>query len=307
MSTDDLSRNHQIVRKKDLDLPAPFVGSRALAAGDLTDHQLRSRHRRLFPDVYAEASLDPDPMALVHAAGLWAPAGAILAGSAAALLHGERWYGPEEAARAVDLYITGTPRTPPGIRLRRIRDPLPHGQLTRFNGLVATSPARTAVDMARWEDDDDTAIAKVDAVCNRTGTTIHSVAQLTAGLRGVNGLPRVRRLLRFCDSRADSPPETKLRLLICRSDLPDPTPQLTIRNDFGAHVAVADLGYEAEKVAIFYDSELHRRREVWEFDAWANAELDELGWQYLRVTASMMRSPPSLIRKIGLALERGRG
>ncbi len=160
--------------------------------------------------------------------------------------------------------------------------------------------------MARWEDDDDTAIAKIDAVCNRTGMTVSDVSALAAQLRGVNGLPRVRTLLRSCDGRADSPPETRLRLLLCRSDLPDPTPQLEIRNEFGAKVAVADLGYEREKLAIFYDSELHRRREIWEFDAWANSELAELGWQNLRVTAPMMRSPVALIRKVGAALERGR-
>lgn len=294
------------MRKHNLDLPAPFIGSNSINTRELTSHQLRTRHRRLFPDVYSDVSLNADPHVLVHAAGLWAPTGGVLAGSAAALLHSERWFAAEDVTRAIDLYVPGTPRTPPGIRLRRIRTPLPREQLTPFGQITATSPARTAIDMARWEDDDDTAIAKIDAVCNRTRTPILDVARVAADLRGVNGLPRVSALLRSCDERADSPPETRLRLLLCRSELPDPIPQLEIRNEYGAKVATADLGYEVEKVALFYDSELHRRREVWEFDAWANAELAELGWQHLRITAQMMRNPPGLLRKIASTLERGR-
>lgn len=287
-------------------LIAPFLGSRALATGRLTSHQLRTRHQRLFPDVYADITSHAGPDMLVRAAALWAPEGTVVAGAAAALLHRERWYAPEESARAVDLYVPGTTRTPPGIRLRRVRDPLPAHQLVRIDGVTATSPARTAIDMARWEDDDDTAIAKVDAVCNRTHTKVIDVGKLAAELCGVNGLPRVRKILRSCDHRADSPPETRLRLLLCRSQLPNPTPQLEIVNEYGAKIATADLGYRVEKVAIFYDSELHRRREIWEYDAWANSELRELGWQDIRVTAQMLRNEAALLRKIGSALERGR-
>ena len=93
--------------------------------------------------------------------------------------------------------------------------------------------------------------------------------------------------------------------MLIRAGLPAPTPQLVIRNEYGQKIAKADLGYEAQKVAIFYDSELHREKSTWEFDAWANAQMAEMGWERFRVTAQMMRSPGTLTRQIGSAVMRG--
>lgn len=58
-----------------------------------------------------------------------------------------------------------------------------------------TAVSRTAIDVARWDDDDERAIAKVDALCNRTGTDVSEVSELALQLSGVRGLPRVRCLL----------------------------------------------------------------------------------------------------------------
>jgi len=282
----------------------PFVGSAALTDGSLTSHRLRSGYRRLFPDVYIDAGAPVDPFALVEAAHLWAPAGTVLGGMAAALMHRERWYAADAVRHTVDAYIVGTVHAPRGIRLRRLRRPLPSSQVTTTSGLLVTTPARTAIDVGRWEPHDDRAIAKIDAVCNRSRVHVDEVRALAAELRGVHGLNRVRGLLPWCDRRADSPPETRLRLMLVRAGFP-PTPQLVIRNQYGAEVARPDLAYEEQRVAIFYDSELHRRKATWEFDGFATAELTELGWIVIRVTAAMMRNPEVVLRQIVSALRRG--
>lgn len=174
-----------------------------------------------------------------------------------------------------------------------------------MGGVRFTSPGRTAVDVARGEDDDDIAIAKIDAVCNRSMISVKSLVATVDQMRGLHGVNRVRSLLEWYDERADSPPETRLRLMLIRAGLPVPTPQVPIYNEYGAKIATPDLCYEAQKVAIFYDSELHREKSTWEFDAWANAQLTELGWKVFRVTAQMMRSPATLMRQIGSAVMRG--
>lgn len=229
-----------------------------------------------------------------------------MCGMAAAHIHGERWYAPELVARQVEIYALGTPHTPGGVRLRRLRHPLPADQLTTRHGVAVTAVARTAIDVARWDDDDERAIAKVDALCNRTGTDVSEVRALAAQLSGVRGLPRVRGLLDHCDRRADSPPETRLRLILQRSDVPDPEVQVTIHNEFGAIVTTADFGYPREKVAIFYDGRVHSSRSTWERDSRINAELAEMGWQVVRITAQMMRNPAAVLRQIRAALARGR-
>lgn len=284
----------------------PFLGSAARSAGGVTAYALRTGSQRLFPNVYASAESPVAPEERVRAAVLWAPPGAVAGGLSAALLHGERWYAPAEAGCRLDVYTVGTPRVPEGIRLRRLRRPLPPEQTTVIKGIRATSLARTAIDMARWDDDDERAIAKIDAVCNRSRTDVSVVRALAFELTGLHGLQRVRHLLRSCDRRADSPPETRLRLLIARVGLPAPDLQLVIRNEYGVRIAKADLAYEHEKVAIFYDGAVHRNKSTWEYDARVNAELAELGWQVIRVTGQMLRNPSAVLRQIGTALARGR-
>lgn len=220
------------------------------------------------------------------------------------MLHHERWYARESVSREIDVYSVGTPRAATGVRIRRLTRELPIGHVVTVGGVRITSVARTAVDVARWEDDDDVAIAKIDAVCNKGRTDVHTVAAVAEQMKGLHGVQRVRALLRWCDRRADSPRETRLRLMLVRAGLPVPTTQLVIYNEYGEKVATADLGYEKQKVAIFYDSELHREKSNWEFDAWVNAQLLELGWQPLRITAQMMRHPPMIIRQVRVALTR---
>lgn len=283
---------------------SPFVGSEAIAAGRITPYQLRTTQRRLFPDVYAAATARAEPRLRVRAAFLWAPAGSVIGGLGAALLHRERWFAPESVTREIDVYAVGKPRTTKGVRLRILAHQLPLKHTVAAGGIRVTSVARTAVDVARWEDDDDTAIAKIDAVCNRGHTDVHEVITVAEQMKGLHGVRRVRALLRWCDERADSPRETRLRLMLLRAGLPAPTPQLKIYNEYGVKIATADLGYEQQRVAIFYDSEIHREKSNWEFDAWVNAQLAELGWLPVRVTAQMMRTPPTLIRQIRAALTR---
>ena len=284
----------------------PFIGSDALAAGRVTKHALRSTYRRIFPDVYTEASAPVDALTRVRAAALWAPPGSVVCGLAAAHLHGERWYSPESLVGEVDIYTVGPTHSPLGVRTRRLRNSLPSGQRDVRSGIACTSVARTAIDIARWEDDDERAIAKVDAVCNRARMDVSEVRALASTLSGLHGLRRVRDLLRECDHSADSPRETRLRLILNRSTLPNPIPQLVIYNEHGVRVTIADFGYPESRVAIFYDGEVHRRQSTWEHDARVNAELAELGWQVIRITAQMLRSPATVIRQIEAALCRGR-
>lgn len=283
----------------------PFIGSEAVATGRISAHRLRTECQRLYPDIYVERSHGLQPGVWVRGAALWAPAGAVIGGLGAALLHRERWYAPASVPTEIDVYCPGTPRQVRGVRIRRMSRAFPPGHLVVAGGIRFTSASRTAIDVARWEDDDDTAIAKIDAVCNRSKTLVDSLATTVEQMRGLHGVSRVGSLLTWCDELADSPRETRLRLMLVRAGLPAPTPQVTIYNEHGVKIATPDLCYEAEKVAIFYDSELHREKSTWEFDAWANAQLAELGWAVFRVTAKMMRSETALMRQIGKAVKRG--
>lgn len=288
---------------------SPFVRRAALEAGVVTDSVLKRAFVRLAPQIYVADWVKDDPMVRIRAVAMWAPEGAVIAGAAAALLHGEKWVSSRAVAKSVDIYLPDIRRVPGIARYRRCRSGLPAEQTVTIKGIRCTSVARTAVDLVRWDPDDVDAVVAVDALCNATRTPVAEIEEFAREVTRLHNLARVRELLRLCDHRADSPPETRFRLLLRRSPLPDPELQVRIENRFGVLIATADLGYPDAKVALFYDGGHHLKREQRDFDSDTTAALDEHGWRSMRVTAGMLRAPAeraTLLRRIaGLLAAQG--
>ncbi|WP_299021971.1 hypothetical protein [uncultured Dietzia sp.] len=282
----------------------PFAARDALDCRVLTRHGLASRFRVLHPGVYIANHARPTTRDRVDAAALWAPADAVLAGWAVAHLHGEKWFSDRECARAIDVYSQRPLRATPGIRVRRTSREVPGVDLRRVAGIPVTSPARAAVDIARWTRGADERVCAVDSVCNSSRTGLDLLAAAAGRMVGQHGVKAATALLPLCDPLADSPQESLLRLSIARSDLPTPTSQLEIYNEYRQKVATADLGYQREMVAIFYDGRHHGRDEQWTYDLQVTAILTDMGWQVVRVARGM--SPGIVIHHIRAALERSR-
>ncbi|MDZ4233009.1 MAG: type IV toxin-antitoxin system AbiEi family antitoxin [Dietzia sp.] len=118
-----------------------FIGSEALASGALTRATLRWNYRRLFPDVYTSAPASLRVRTI--GAWLWTQRNGIVAGRAAAALHGARWVG--ERVPIEMIWKCGRP--PPGVIARNER--IAADELTQIAGLLVTTPERTALDLAR--------------------------------------------------------------------------------------------------------------------------------------------------------------
>jgi hypothetical protein len=56
---------------------------------------------------------------------------------------------------------------------------------------------------------------------------------------------------------AESPQETRLRLLLVRSGFPRPVTQIPVRNDRGRVVRRIDMGWPDRMVGVEYDGEQH--------------------------------------------------
>lgn len=287
-----------------IDSGRPFVGKAALECGLLTRHALSTRFRLLHPGVHIAADAQPDTVDLIRAVSLWAPRDAVLAGWAAAKLHGEKWFADRRCALAVDLYSPRRLRPTPGVRVHVTRRAIPGEDRCVVNGMAATGPARTAVDVARWTRGHDDRICAVDAVCNGSKTGLGAVADAAGRMGGQHGVRDVLAILAECDAGADSPQESMVRLWLGRSTLPRPESQVEIYNRYGQKVATADLAYEREKVAVFYDGEIHRRDDQRLFDAHVDAELADMGWEVVRVTAGLLAG--IVVQRIERAYERNR-
>jgi hypothetical protein len=272
------------------------IGSDALRSGALTRHQL-SRYRRLLPDVYAPRGADLSLRDRTRAAWLWSRRRAVVAGSAAAALHGAQWVDADEPVELI--WACGRP--PAEVRVRN--ESLRPGEVTYVAGIPVTTPARTAFDLGRHLAR-DRAVARLDALMRATPFSADAVMRLAVDHPGLRGVRRLRRALPLVDAGAASPRETWLRLLLVDAGFPRPTTQIPLM-DFSGNMVVLDMGWEEFKVAAEYDGDQHRtdrRRYVW--DQRRSRMVARLGWDAVRVIKE--DRPQEVIARVEEAL-RARG
>jgi very-short-patch-repair endonuclease len=89
----------------------------------------------------------------------------------------------------------------------------------------------------------------------------------------------------LADPRAESPPETRLRLLLVDAGLPSPEVQYEVVDGHGFVLARCDLAHPPARVAIEYDDSVHLTRRQRERDLQRDAELSALGWLTVRFRA----------------------
>lgn len=273
------------------------VASEALAAGELTRQTLRRRFAKLHHNVYVPQGMSLTARDRAYAAWLWSRREATLAGASAAAMHGTRWLpegGPAELTRVRS-------GTPPGIVIHR--DTLLDDEVCLIQSIDCTTAARTAYDIGRRTTGDD-AIVRIDALLSATRCPVSEVADIAARHPGARGLRRLREVLDLVDAGAESPQETRVRLLLVRAGLPRPTTQIPIRNAQGKVIRRIDMGWSEFRVGVEYDGEQH-----WT-DPAAHAEditrlefLAARGWIIVRVSARHLRNAPDdIVRRATKAL-----
>ena len=272
-----------------------LIGSEAVAAGALTEHQLRRWHRPLFRDVYVPKWDAPSLDDRILAAWLWSRRRAVVAGVAASALHGAQWV---DADRPIEL-VAPSARPQRGLVVRN--ETLDGDEITRFKQLPVTTVARTAFDLGRHLPR-GAALARLDALMHATPFSREDVNVLAKRHRGARGLRRLRDVLPLVDGGAASPRETWLRLLFIDAGLPAPATQIPVYDDW-QFVAMLDMGWEDYKVAAEYDGDQHRtdhRQFVKDINRLAKTQ--DLGWHVIRVVNE--HRPDDVISRVYQALTR---
>jgi very-short-patch-repair endonuclease len=267
----------------------PFIGTQALADGRVSRRTLRSQHVKVYRNVYLPKGHELTAVTRGLAAWLWSGRGATVAGLSAAALHGSRWI---DSGRPAELYRrNGKPAA--GIVIHR--DELADDEVCRVRGVPVTSPARTAFDLGRRQGL-TTAVIRLDALANATKLKAVAVEDLARRHPGVRGLVQLSQALRLMDGGAESPQETRTRLLLVRSGLPKPQTQIVVTDDFGCPFARTDMGYREWQVGIEFDGAQH-----WTDPAQRTADIDRyaelvaLGWLVIRVSSDLLRYRPEVI------------
>jgi hypothetical protein len=157
------------------------------------------------------------------------------------------------------------------------------------DGIRMTTPARTAFDLGRRKGS-TAAVIRLDALARATELKVADVEPLMDRHRGARGLVQLRQILPMVDGGAESPYETRTRLVLIAGGLPRPQTQIEVFDDWGAVLARVDMGWEEWRVGVEFDGAHHwtdRAQRTRDIDRLA--ELEERGWSIIRVSAELLR------------------
>ena len=267
--------------KQDLDLTAPFLRQDGLRAG-MTKHALDGPgFRRLFGSVRLAVTVRLTAQLLARAALLVAP-DAVVSHHSAARLHGA--VVPSSPLVHLTARRAQDRRRRAGLQWHV--HPAPQTWVHR--GVRVTTPAQTFLDLAHDLDLVDLVVLG-DSLVHRGHVTPDQLVD-AAHERG-SALARQASLL--VRKGAESPMETKVRLLLVLAGLPEPRVQLTLVDAQGSPRYRLDLSYPEIKVAIEYDGRHHAEDAgQWGHDIARREWLDGRGWRLVVVRSPDVHATP---------------
>lgn len=260
-----------------------IVATEVLNSGELTRRDLRRRYTMVYRNVYVRNGTQLTAADRARAAWLWSGRRATLTGHCAAALLGSRWI-PADAP----------------VEIAHSRRPAASGMIARCNtfdgdevcsvdAIRCTTAARTAYDLGRRLPE-QMGVIRIDALLNATGVGPASVGAVAARYPGARGIRRLRKTMTLVDAGAESPQETRLRLLIVRSGLPRPLTQIPVRDDLGRVARRIDMGWPDIRVGVEYDGEHHfTNPDEYAKDIERLEFLASRGWLIVRVSATQLR------------------
>lgn len=165
-----------------------------------------------------------------------------------------------------------------------------------------TTPRRTALDLARIQPETE-AVVYLDRFVRAGLVDLESLRKDAAALSGP-GCRVVRRALALADGLAESPQETRVRLLLHASRLPRPVAQHVVLRPDGSFVARVDFAWVEARVALEYEGVWHGEAQQVGRDRRRLNELTAAGWTVIVVTAADLRDPAALLARLAAALKR---
>ncbi|WP_222264108.1 endonuclease domain-containing protein [Modestobacter marinus] len=280
-------------------LTGVFIGSHAIAEGLLTAKQLRQRsYRRLVQGVYADPGLDVDHRLRCAGVALVLPPGTAIGGHSAAAWHGAPFAGPQDPVtvlRPPSVLWKG----PRGVRVHRAE--LAADDIEQRDGVPVTSALRTAWDVAGLEPL-GTAVAALDAMVRSGAATLTDLAARVENGAGRWGVVRVRRAVQLIDARAESPPESRVRVALVVAGLA-PVPQFEVWSA-GVLLGRADLAFPEEMVLVEYEGAYHFDGPQIVRDDDRIARLQAAGWRVIRLSAADLRDLYGVVVRVRAALAR---
>lgn len=265
-------------------------------ASDETAWQLKVSYQRLFRGVYVDKTVPITTEVLARAALLVAGDQCYVSHHTAAAL----WGGitPDDP----DIHVTyvGPRAQCTGIAAHRRKV---DQDTTRFKGVRLTTALQTFVDLAQVLGLVDLVILG-DSLVRRKRFTVAQLREATSSATGP-GSRRAKQAARLVRKGVDSAMETRLRLLIVFSGLPEPTVDHRVFDAHGNLLYRFDLAYVEQRLAVEYDGRHHAEsKRQWKKDIGRAEQLDE--WRVRRlvmISDDIFVTPEATIGRIAKAMK----
>jgi hypothetical protein len=196
-------------------------------------------------------------------------------------------------------------RGKPGVRQHQLE--VDESELFDLDGLLVVTPAKAAVDVARFEGLIEGVVLGDQAL--RAGLAdlalLQAAVDRTAGLKGVVA---ARAMIPQLEPRSESAMETRIRLRVVQGGLPRPRAQRDAYRANGTHVGRADL--EVDGVVLLYDGyDVHEGRLSFAKDRSQRNEYEAIGLVTRVFTADdyFRRPPRHIVDVVQAALLDARG
>jgi hypothetical protein len=270
----------------------PFTLAEASAIGVTRDQLRGTVYRRLGWGLYCWAGLDDSPQLKLTAIAKRLPPGSAFSGLTAAWLHGL----DVEPCDPIEVTIPKTIRSGhrAGASVRRAA--LAGDEIVVRRGLSATSALRSVVDLGSRNPLAEGVVA-ADMFLHARLITVADLGTYIDEHPRARGIARLRRVADLAEPKAESPMETRLRMLLILAGLPRPEVQGAIHDDQGRPLGRPDLLYRSQRLAVEYDGGNHRDRLV--ADNRRQNGLVGTGLRLLRFTAAdVYGSPQSVVMQV---------
>lgn len=275
-------------------LSGPFTVDEAAALGISRKVLDGSRFVRLFPRVFAVATLVLTHLDLVRAAQL-------SLGPHAAASHesGLAVWGVDIGTRG-SVHLTTHHRSPTRVGGITMHRSFELGRVWWHAGCRVLSPERCLVDAATRRTLADLVTAG-DWLIRLGHMTVDSFTEFVHE-HHFDGIVKARRVAELLVATAESPRESCVRMMLVLAGLPAPTCNASY-GDADGFVARLDMSYPRWKVAVEYDGMQHgidlaqRERDVKRRET-----MERLGWIFIVVTAAQVRNPRDIVARVHSAL-----
>jgi Protein of unknown function (DUF559) len=263
----------------------------------LTRRQLRGASwRRLSFGRYVWAGLEDTPELTLASVHERLPVGAAFSGRTAAWLHGLD-FAPDCPVEVT--FPSGRNNAKlAGASVRRVL--LSASDVVVRRGLLATSAHRTLFDLGARPPLIEAVVA-LDMALHAGLVRLPGLRDYAAAHAGSKGASQFRQAVVLAEPLAESPMETRLRMLLVISGLPRPEAQVSLHDEYDRFLGRVDLYYPAHRLAIEYDGGTHRTSLV--EDNRRQNQLLNAGFRLLRFAfADIRETPTSVVDQVRHAL-----